>query len=112
MYACIHVCMYTCMHVCMYACMHVCMYARMHVCMYARMHVCMYACMHVCMYAHISLDIQVNSFLISNTNLNQNLFNEAISKFLNHPSIISIKENVKVHHQLSFSEVNVEEIEK
>ena len=59
-----------------------------------------------------SLDIQENPLLINDTNLNHNSVSEAICKYQNHPSIISIKENVKVDHQFSFSEVNVEEIKR
>ena len=57
-----------------------------------------------------SLDITVNRFLISETNNEINDVNIAITKFENHPNIISIKENVKVDLIFSFSEVTADKI--
>jgi hypothetical protein len=51
-----------------------------------------------------SLDIVENRFLLTETNNELSGVNEAIAKYENHPSVISIKEHVKVEHRFSFSD--------
>ena len=57
-----------------------------------------------------SLDIVENRFLITDICNELSDVNKAIAKFENHPSIISIKENVDIESRFSFSEVTVDEI--
>ena len=59
-----------------------------------------------------SLNIVENRFLLTEITNNVSNVNEAISKFENHPSIISIKEKVDINHRFSFSKVEVEVIRK
>ena len=58
-----------------------------------------------------SLDITENRFLLTDTCNGGNRVNEAIAKFDNHPSIVSIKENVKIDRRFSFSEISVDAIQ-
>ena len=57
-----------------------------------------------------SLGIIENRFLISQTNCELGKVDQAIAKFEKHPSILSIKENVKSDLKFSFSTVTVGEI--
>ena len=57
-----------------------------------------------------SLEIIENRFLVTETNNEESGVSEAIQKYENHPSVISIKENVKIDHEFSFSDVTIDEI--
>ena len=57
-----------------------------------------------------SLDITENKYLLTKTNNELSGVSEAIAKFEQHPSVLSIKERVKIDLLFSFSEVNVETI--
>ena len=59
-----------------------------------------------------TLDITENRFLITETSKDLNGVSEAIAKFENHPSIVCIKENVKIDNRFSFSEVNLDDIQE
>ena len=49
-------------------------------------------------------------FLVLETNNELSDVDEAVAKFAIHPSIISIRDNVKIDQTFSFSEVNADEI--
>ena len=53
-----------------------------------------------------SLDIRENRLLLSETKSESSGVTEAIEKFENHPSILSIKKKVKIEDRFSFSEVD------
>ena len=57
-----------------------------------------------------SLNIVENRFLLTEFNEALNGVDECIKKFGNHPSIMSINENVKVDSRFSFSEVDTSDI--
>ena len=57
-----------------------------------------------------SLGIEENRFLLTETKGNESNVDEAIVKFDNHPSIISIKEKVDVKQRFSFSKISAETI--
>jgi len=57
-----------------------------------------------------SLNIVENRLLLSETNCELNSVDKAIEKFKNHPSIISINENVCIEDRFSFSIVAVNDI--
>ena len=59
-----------------------------------------------------ALDINENRLLLTDVGNELSGVNEAIAKFENHPSIISIKENVKIDGLFSFSRVNNDDIKK
>ena len=57
-----------------------------------------------------SLGITENRFLTSDFDNELCAVEQAIEKFKCHPSIISIKENIQIHQEFSFSEVNANEM--
>ena len=58
-----------------------------------------------------SLGIEENRYVLSDSTIVEGKVRKAIKKFEIHPSIISIRENVKFNDLFSFSEVSMEDIE-
>ena len=56
--------------------------------------------------------VNENRFLLSDTTEDLSPVDEAVAKFKNHPSIITINENVEIGLKFTFSQISIDEIKK